>query len=496
MAFTEVEPAIALWVAPELVAAVTALHNLALEALAEVASACAVRNTPLVRESATRLLEETLRKWLDARPELGLWLDWGSPESGGLRLRAKPAALAGAIPDRAVVTLRLTLGDRREKRVVPIASVPRLALVMDWLRGDRPEGLEDALGDPAVIAVLHALEQLRALGSAPLDAPADRSINPAALTLTHMAHAFVIADYGGHRVLIDPVLHASHSAQEVAPITARELRRVDAIFFTHHHLDHMLPATLLQLPHDTPVFVPAASGRPLTPRSAAFLALMGFRDVREIRAGEMHEVGGGLVVHAVPFTGEGSGVLGFDACAYVVSTPAGQALFHADASPGNEGESVLTSGALNSFVERHGPIDAVFGTWWQERRFLIGLAPMVLLMDNVVPSDWLRDVEFCDCPPEFLEALVQTARARLFVTYAEGNEEGFLPTHLVSSATPVTSFLWHSRADVCSAIEARTGAVTIAAQAFMRMVLGSGSPPIVDETDVGPSRQRRVNSPR
>ena len=61
VAFTEVEPAIALWVAPELVAAATALHRLAMEALADVASACAVRNTPLVRESATRLLEETLR---------------------------------------------------------------------------------------------------------------------------------------------------------------------------------------------------------------------------------------------------------------------------------------------------------------------------------------------------------------------------------------------------------------------------------------------------
>ena len=75
--FTDVEPAIALWVAPELVVAATALHRLAMDALAEVASACAVRNMLLVRESGQRLLEETLRHWLDARPELGLWLDWG-----------------------------------------------------------------------------------------------------------------------------------------------------------------------------------------------------------------------------------------------------------------------------------------------------------------------------------------------------------------------------------------------------------------------------------
>ena len=400
------------------------------------------------------------------------------------------------------MTLRLTLADRREKRVLPIASVPRLALVMDWLRGDRPEGLEDALRDAEVIGVLHALDQLGALVPAPPGAPA--GVTPAeaslkagpsdtvALTLTHMAHAFVIADYGGHRVLIDPVLHAAHSEQEVAPIAARDLGRVDAIFFTHHHLDHMLPATLLQLPHDTPVFVPAASGRPLKPRSAAFLALMGFRDVREIRPGETHEVGGGLVVHAVPFTGEGSGVLGFDACAYVVSTPAGQALFHADASPGNDGESILTSQALSSLVERQGPIDAVFGTWWQDRRFLIGLAPIVLLDDEVESSDWLREVEFCDCAPGFLEELVRTARARLFVTYAEGNEEGFLPTHLVSAATPVASFLWHPRSEVCSGIEVATGATTVAAAPWMRIVIRDGAEPAVDESRVGQSRRQRA----
>jgi hypothetical protein len=155
--------------------------------------------------------------------------------------------------------------------------------------------------------------------------------------------------------------------------------------------------------------------------------------------------------------------------------------------------SMLTSGALESLVARGGPIDAVFGTWWQDRRFLIGLSPMVLLMDDVASRDWLRDVEFCDCPPEFLSELVRVARARFFVTYAEGNEEGVLPTPLVSAATPIASFLWRSRDEVCRGIEAATGTATVAAQPLMRISLRKGSPPAVDESRVGHSR-RRVNS--
>lgn len=500
VAFGDVEPAIALWVAPELVETATVLHGLAQDALADIVTACAVRRVALDRAAATHLLEAAFRKWLDARPQLALWVDWSTDANGRLRLRPRRSAFTGAMPERAVVMLRLALEDRLEKRVLPIAALPHLAVAMDWLRGDRPDGLEEALGDPAVAGVLDALERVGALVPAaaarPDRARCDRRADAGRLVLTHMAHAFVMADYGGRRILIDPVLHASERDQEVAPLTARELGRVDAIFFTHHHLDHMQPATLLQLPHDAPVFVPAANGRPLTPRPADFLRLIGFRDVREIRAGDTHAVGGGLVVHAAPFTGEGSGVLHFEGCTYVVDSPAGRALFHADASPGNDGESVVASGALASLVARDGPIDAVFGTWWQDRRFLIALAPLAIFMDDVHADDWLRDVEFCDCPTAFLEALVGTARARLFVTYAEGNEEGFLPLPLVSPATPAASFLWRSRESVCDVVGSATGAATVAAQPFMRVVFCRDAAPVVDAAAVGSSRGGGMNPQR
>ena len=289
-----------------------------------------------------------------------------------------------------------------------------------------------------------------------------------------MGHAFVIAEYGGHR-LLDSIrcCMPRTTIRKSSWITARELGRVDAIFFTHHHLDHMLPATLLQLPHGMPVFVPAASGRPLTPRSpAAFLALMGFRDVRELRAGDMHEIGGGLAVQAVPFTGEGSGVLGFDACAYVVSTPAGQALFHADAHRATTVNRSSRPKRSAPAVERQGPDrrglrHLVAGSPVPDR----SRADRSARQDDVESTDWLREVEFCDCAPEFLEELVRAARARLFVTYAEGNEEGFLPTHLVSAATPMASFLWRPRAKVCSGIEVATGVRTVARAPWMRIVI-------------------------
>jgi hypothetical protein len=347
-----------------------------------------------------------------------------------------------------------------------------LAVIMDMLRGDFPPGVDLALADRDVRGVIAALESIAGLipknDAGPLFVP--DSPDATVLTVTHMGHAFLIVDGGSRRVLFDPVLHAQRDEFEQQPLSARQLGPVDAIFFSHHHIDYMDLSSLLLLPHRVPVFVPGGTDQPLMPHCADYLRMLGFTDVREMSASETAPVGV-LEVKAFPFSGDGRDVLGFAANTFVASLGSQSVLICSDSSPDNSGRSIMTNGELARWVAARGPIRVIYGSWWQERRFLCALSPLALVKSDIPSDRWLQDVECCDCSGEYLVNLVKTTRARKFITYAESNEEDFLPPTLASGRMRADSLLWKSRSDVCLDITRRTAAETLVARPYQQIRL-------------------------
>ncbi len=465
-----IEPAVGLFLAPELVAVLERLGPLVRELASTVSMATAARGEAFPRDRATVLLASIVERWLAAQPGAGRWIEAARDARGRLRLSVMPEGMDGLVtPDRVTIRLRLSKGEARATVDLPLSSARGLAVIMDGLRGDYPPGVGLAMADRGVRAVLGALESIG--GTLPREGTGEVFVpdghDATVLTITHMGHAFLIMDGGSRRVLFDPVLHPWRDDFTVRPLSARQLGPVDAVFFTHHHADHLDLASLLMLPHRVPVYVPGGADQPLAPRCADYLRMLGFTDVREINAGDVAEVGD-LRVQALTFTGEGREVVGFGANAYVAGLGRQRALIQADAGPDNTGRSIVSTGELARVVAAGGPIRTIFGRWWQDRAFLCTLSPLALVRPDVPSDRWLESVERCDCPADFLVGLIKACRARRFVAYAEGHQESFLPEHLVSGATATASLLWRPRAEVFRDIANRTGAETVAAQPFQQ----------------------------
>ena len=340
-------------------------------------------------------------------PALGLWLDWSRTLPGALRLARQTGGAHGcAAGSRAIVRLRFTLGDRPRRQSRRCRSHRRRGwrVVMDWLRGDRPEGLEEALADPRVArraagrrsprsAEAFAERGARALRQRCGQA---RQRIPAALTITHMGHAFV-----HRRVRRPPAARASGAAcrrttdQEASPDHVRAswvrwTRSASRITISIT----CCPPRSCKLPHGMPVFVPAAGGRPAhAARRPDFLRLMGFRDVRELGTG----------VHARDrkrsrrcrrcrsrAKGAASRVRRLR-CTSCRRRPDARSFTptRRPATTVNRCSRPARSRRWSNATDRS---TRVFGTWWQDRRFLIGLvADRSACRTHVESSDWLRD---------------------------------------------------------------------------------------------------------
>ena len=393
---TWIEPSVGLFLAPELVGILEQLGPIVGGAIRTMSAAASVRGQIFPKDQATTHLEWLVESWLAARPESAQWVGATRDAAGRLRLKARSEGLDRFVaPDHVAIRLRFAKAGQRTQCQIPLSSARALAVIMDVLRGDFPPGVDLALADRDVRGAIAALESIG--GLIPRAAAGDPFVpdghDATVLTVTHMGHAFLIADGGSRRVLFDPVLHAWRDEYAVQPLTARQFGPVDAIFFTQHHLDHMDLASLLMLPHRVPVFVPGGADQPLTPRCADYLRTLGFVDVREINAGDVATVGD-LQVHALTFTGKGRDVLGFGANVYIACLGSQRVLIHADASPDNSGRSMVSSGELARWIAGAGPIRAIYGTWQQERTFLCALSPLTLVKPEVTADRWLADVEY------------------------------------------------------------------------------------------------------
>lgn len=110
------------------------------------------------------------------------------------------------------------------------------------------------------------------------------------LRIQFLGHATVLVDLDGTHILTDPVLRGRISALMRHRSLSREVSAdpVDAVLISHMHHDHLDVPSLRRLGPDVKLLVPRRAG--------AFLARRGFRDARELRAGDAIEVGSVRVV--------------------------------------------------------------------------------------------------------------------------------------------------------------------------------------------------------
>jgi hypothetical protein len=227
----------------------------------------------------------------------------------------------------------------------------------------------------------------------------------------------------------------------------------------------------------------------MEPRTAAFLELNGFQDVRTLDHGQSYEGGDGLTVEAVPFFGESQNRLGFGANCYLISRHGRNALVHADASPDSEGRSLVSTGGLQRLVELHGQIELIFGTWWQERQFVFRLSPLAIFSPGISSREWLDDTEMCDCTPDFLCDLTRISGATQMLLYAESGRECFLRRSEMSAYVPSISLLWRSLAELRQTVQNTTGVALTEAQPYTRIRVPETGSIEMDWNDVGASRR-------
>ena len=131
--------------------------------------------------------------------------------------------------------------------------------------------------------------------------------------VTWLGHAGVLVQSATTNVLVDPVFFSESDPPEphrsAAPFDERALPKIDAVLITHGDNDHLNPASLALLPRETPVFIPKGAD-PYPPHQVdmrGILAVLGFREVRELEIWEDFRVGD-FAVTACPFEGEDWGL--------------------------------------------------------------------------------------------------------------------------------------------------------------------------------------------
>lgn len=221
--------------------------------------------------------------------------------------------------------------------------------------------------------------ELRALSAAPVVAGLLADMGQAGWLVRHEAPVEVPAPgalFVGHntvlvsgreaRVLVDPYFRPQGlvEARGYVPMQPRDVGRVDAVVITHSHGDHFHLGSLLPLPRDTRIFVPAVERESLFSTDCALrLSQLGFTRVEPLRWGESRQVGD-VTVRALPFHGEQptdeAGPypdLFNEGNAWLVRAPGFSSAFFADSGHDVRGNM---DAVCRRLLREEGPVDVLF----------------------------------------------------------------------------------------------------------------------------------------
>ncbi|NOT22521.1 MAG: MBL fold metallo-hydrolase [Nitrospiraceae bacterium] len=241
----------------------------------------------------------------------------------------------------------------------------------------------------------------------------------------HLGHAALLYRQRDRMLLFDPWLLPWFAESSIPSLWGSLLPKPAAVFLTHDHDDHVDPRTLLHLPKDTPIIVPSRRNRrTLSYDYLSLLRELGFGQMIELAHGESWEFEGGAV-YSVPFYGEDPCDLEMPRNCYLIADRGYNVLVHADSGPTNSGKSALTDGAIQSLLQRHGPIPLVFASQ-QQLLEVRGHAAHAALSH---PGKWLEVGENGYLTNAYLAEVCAAAQAKLFVSYATGGADWY-PDHL------------------------------------------------------------------
>lgn len=120
------------------------------------------------------------------------------------------------------------------------------------------------------------------------------------MRITYIGHATLLIEIGGQTFLTDPNFDSTlgRILPRVSPpgISLHELPKIDAVFVTHAHADHLSFDSLAGLPRGIPIFAP--------PAIAKWLNRLGYTHATGIAAGERVE-SGEVIIRAAEATHKG-----------------------------------------------------------------------------------------------------------------------------------------------------------------------------------------------
>jgi L-ascorbate metabolism protein UlaG (beta-lactamase superfamily) len=214
------------------------------------------------------------------------------------------------------------------------------------------------------------------------------------VNLRYLAHASLLVESGGTRLVTDPwldgptYLHAWwHFPRPAA--SGKDLVGVDYVYLTHEHADHFHPQTLAALPRSTPILI----GKFFSKRFVAALSSLGFKDVRELVHGKRVKLGDRMNVTSYQYRA--------DDTALVVETPEATVL--------DLNDCLLRARSLDALLRRHPTIDLLAMSFANAEAY-----PIVYThVDPVEKTDWDDASRFDD----FL-AKVRAIGPRRFVPFA------------------------------------------------------------------------------
>ncbi|MFL5345586.1 MAG: MBL fold metallo-hydrolase [Hyalangium sp.] len=251
------------------------------------------------------------------------------------------------------------------------------------------------------------------------------------------------------RILVDPYFRPMSGIDPPGypPVQPRDLGPIDAVLITHSHGDHFHLGSLLQLPRDTRIFVPAVERESLFSTNCVLrLTQLGFTRVEPLHWGEERRVGD-VIVRALPFHGEQptdeQGLypdLFNEGNTWLVRTPGFSAAFFADAGHDSRGHMR----AVCDRVRDEGPVDVLFCgvRGFKLKPLFFGFTTLDAFLVDVPQDALTRPQQLMAGPEEALE-FGERLGARYVVPCADGGapwywREGMGPRYPDYPGEPVS----------------------------------------------------------